>query len=152
MRRQILEDGRFVLSRRLPLRPLDGVPLHEYLCGGIQPVGAEDVRVAAHQLLVDLARHVVEIELAALRRQLGMEDHLHQHVTQFLAHVRQVEAVDRIEQLAAFVNEAARKRLVGLFAVPWAATGRAQPGHGLAKIVYRTHPVMAAKRHRKRKT
>jgi hypothetical protein len=81
-----------------------------------------------------------------------MEDHLHENVPEFLAHVRQIEAVDRIEQFAAFVDETTRQRLVGLFLVPGTAPGRAQPGDGLAEVVNRTHWMMAAKRPKKRKT
>jgi hypothetical protein len=37
--------------------------------------------------------------------------------------VREVVAVDRVEQLAALVDQAAGERLVGLFAVPRAPSG-----------------------------
>ena len=42
-------------------------------------------------------KNVAEGEVAPLRRELGVEDDLHQHVAELLAHVRQIEAVDRVE-------------------------------------------------------
>ena len=57
----------------------------------------------------------------------------------FLAHVRDVIPVDRVEQLAALVDQAAGQRLVGLLAIPRAAVGCAKPGHGLAEFFDRRH-------------
>ena len=48
--------------------------------------------------------------------------------------MREIVPVDGVEQLAAFVDQAARERLVGLLAVPRTTVGGAQAGHGAAEV------------------
>ena len=72
--------------------------------------------------------------MARLLGQLRVEDHLDEHVPQLLAHVRQVEAVDRVEEFAALVDQAAGEALVGLLLVPRAAPRAAQPGDGRGAV------------------
>src|SRR5205085_1594233 len=105
----------------------------------VRATRAEDVRVAPDELLVDLARDVVEIEIPAFGRELGVKHHLDQHVPEFLAHVRDVVPVDGFEQFAALVDQAAGERLVRLLAIPRASVGRPQPRHRLAEFFNRRH-------------
>jgi hypothetical protein len=99
------------------------------------------MRVAADEFLVNLARHVVEIEMAGFGRHLRMHDDVQEQVAQFLAHVREIAAVKGVEQFGDLLDKAIADALVGLLAVPGAAAGAAQPRHRLAQIVNRTHVV-----------
>jgi indole-3-glycerol phosphate synthase len=71
--------------------------------------------------------------------ELGVENDLDQDIPELFAHVRQVQPVDRIEQLAAFIDKTARERLVGLLLVPRAASRPAQAGDGVTQLGYRAH-------------
>jgi hypothetical protein len=106
-RRQFLEQRGLGLAGGGLFTGLHLLPHLDDLGGVVRLARAKDVRVAADELRVDLPGHVVESEIAALRRELGMEDDLDEHVAEFLAHVRDVIPVDRVEQLAAFVDQAA---------------------------------------------
>ena len=131
--RLLLEDAR---QRRavLLLGRLDLFPLGDDLAGSTELVMVSvDVGMPPDELLVDVAGNVVEIEVPALLRDQRMKDDLDQHVSQLLPHVRQVLPVDGVEQLAAFVDQAARKRLMGLLPVPGAF--EAQTGHGGPEFV-----------------
>ena len=97
------------------------------------------MRVAPDELFVDVAGHVIEIELPRLLGEQRMKNDLDQHVAQLLAHVREVIPVNRLQQLAALVDQAAGEALVGLLLVPGAAVSAAQPGHGVPQIVDRAH-------------
>ena len=97
------------------------------------------MRMAADELLVDLARHGLEVEQPLLLGQLRVENDLDEHVAQLLAHVRHVEPVDRVEQFGTLLDQADGQRLVRLLPVPRTAVRRAQAGHGTAKIVNGTH-------------
>jgi hypothetical protein len=68
-----------------------------------------------------------------------MEYYLDENVAQLFAHVRVIALVDRFDEFADFIDEAAHERRVRLFLVPRAAIRRPQPSHRLAKIVDRAH-------------
>ena len=83
----------------------------------------------ADQLLVDVVGDVLEVELALLFREAGVKHDLDQHVAQFLAHVRVVPPVDRIDQLARLIDQAAHQRGMRLLLVPGTTAGAAEPRH-----------------------
>ena len=126
--RQLLEDGRFggTLLLELDLLPL----LHDRF--GVAELGtfAEDVGMPTDHLLVHLAGDGVEIEMAGFRGHLRMQDDVEKEVAQFLAKVGQVVAVDGLEELADFLDEAVAEGTMGLDPVPRAAVGGAQSGGG----------------------
>jgi hypothetical protein len=93
---------------------------------------AENVGMTPDQLVIDAPGHVIEIEVAPLIGQLGMEDHLQQDIAQFLAHVLHIIAVNGVQQLAGLVDERLTQGLVGLLAVPGASIRSPQAGHGLS--------------------
>ncbi len=95
--------------------------------------------MAADELLIDVPGNVIEVEMPALLGQQRVEDHLDEHVAQFLAHMGHVALVDRFEQLAALVDQAAGQGLVGLLLVPGTAILPPQAGHGFSQIVDRAH-------------
>ena len=105
--RQLLEHGTRDRSRAvLALGRLDLLPLGYHLIRRIQAHLAEDVGVPAHELVVDVARDVVEVEKPLLRSDLRVKHDLDQHVAQFLPHMRVVAAVDGVDQLAHLVDQA----------------------------------------------
>lgn len=61
-----------------------------------------------------------------------MEEHLQQHISEFVTQLFEVAAADRIEQLVGFLQEVAPQRVVGLFALP-------RPGG--AQLVHDRHRV-----------
>ena len=88
-----------VLFRRLDLLPV-GPDLIDILHLDI----AENMRMAAYQLVRDLPRHALEIERAALARQLAMKNHLQEQVAQFFRHFVVVAAVDGVDQFIDFLD------------------------------------------------
>ncbi len=67
-------------SRGRPFLGLQFLPRHRRL--------TEDMRMPPHQLVVDAARNAIEIEPAALLRQLRVEHHLEQQITELIAQLR----------------------------------------------------------------
>ncbi len=123
--------GAALLGRleRLPV-PLDLVGV-----GDVEP--CEDVRVPAHELVDDVASHVVDGEaLGILGGDAGVEVHLQQQVAELLAQVGVldcsprgpvVEGLDRLERLVGLLEQVLREGAVGLLPVPGASG--AQPVH-----------------------
>jgi len=140
-RRLVLENrtGRDVLAAGLLFLRLDLLPLGEHLVSRIQFSITKNMRVAPDELFINFTRDILEVELPRLLGELRVKDDLDQYVAQFLAHVRQVEAVDRVDQFAAFVDQATHQRSMGLFLIPGAAAGGTQPGNRLAQVIHRTH-------------
>jgi hypothetical protein len=71
-----------------------------------------------------------------------MEDDVEQEVTEFLPEVGIVLAVDGLEQLADFLDEAVANRQVRLLAIPRATIGGTEPGGGCEKEVDARHALM----------
>ena len=79
---------------------------------------AEDVGVAVHQLVVDAARHVGQVEPPLLVGQAGVEDDLEQEVAQLLLQVAQAastrrpsERGQRVEDLVALLERCGMSEL-----------------------------------------
>ena len=89
----------------------------------------EDVRMAADQLLDDVAGDVVDVErlVGVLSGDPRVEHHLEQQVTELLAQVVAVAGLDRLDRLVGLLDEVAHQRLVRLLAVPGALA--TQPVH-----------------------
>ena len=93
------------------------------------------MRVATDELLVEAARHVVDVELAGVGGHLRMEEHLLEHVAKLLAKVSDVVGIDGVDRLVSLLNHIHRDGGVSLLAVPGAAIGLAQAPDGTDKPV-----------------
>jgi len=95
--------------------------------------------MSTHELVVDVAGDVVEVEQPLLRGDLRVKHDLDQHVAQFLPHVRVIPTVDRVDQFAHLVDEAPHEARVGLFLVPGTPIRGPQPGHRPPQFIDRAH-------------
>jgi indole-3-glycerol phosphate synthase len=139
-RRKLFEDAGGIRHGPVFLfRGLDLLPRDNDLFRRRKPANAENVGMTADELVVDVPRHVVECEQPLLRGDLRMKDDLDEHITEFLAHVGVVVAVDRVDELTHFINQAAHQRGMRLLLVPRASVGGSQAGHRGLEIVDRTH-------------
>ena len=97
---------------------------------------AEDVRVAADHLLLEPARHVLDVELARLGGDRGVQVDLQQHVAQLFAEVlgaaSVLERLDGLDRLVGLLEQVLGQRAVGLRSLP-AALG-AEPRHDLDEL------------------
>ena len=122
----------FVCCARLgpALFPLHTVPDIEHLVhggGGPNDRGIlEDVRVAAHELLVEAFAHPVDIELAVVCGDLRMQKHLLEHVTQLLTQVGGVICLYGVNRLVGLLDHVPRDRAMRLCPVPGTAIRLAQ--------------------------
>ena len=92
--------------------------------------------VAEDQLFADAVGHVVQVEPAGVLLNGGVEEDLEQDVAQLLLQVVGIALVDGLGHLVGLLDEVAPDALVGLFPVPGAAPGMAQPGHQQAQVLY----------------
>ncbi len=81
---------------------------------------AENVRVAAHQLVADRVHHVIELERPALAREPGVKNHLEEQIAEFVPERRQVGAFNRIGNLVGFLDRVRCDRAEVLLEVPGA--------------------------------
>jgi hypothetical protein len=89
---------------------------------------AEDVRVAALQLVANALEHVVEREMAGFLGHLRVEHDLELEIAELVGERVHVVAGDRVGDLIGFLDRVGRDRREGLHAVPFAAADRiAQP-------------------------
>ena len=91
---------------------------------------AEHVRVPPDQLGHDAVGHVVHGEPGAvgpLGGDPGVEHHLEQDITEFLAQRRPVAAFQRVQRLVGLLDQVGRQRLVRLPGVPRAPAGAGCP-------------------------
>ena len=91
--------------------------------------GAEYVRVAANQFVVDFANDVVDGEAALFGGDLRVEEDLEEEVAEFLGKLDVVARVQGIEDFVSFLDEIGAEGGMSLLAVPGTAAGSAQAGH-----------------------
>jgi hypothetical protein len=118
--------GRLALGPALRL--LDGLPVAQHLAGGVGGLVGEDVRVPAHHLVGHPGDDVGDGEAPLPGGDLRMEDDLEKEVAQLARQLGVVPFVDGLEDLVGLLDGHGLEALVGLLAVPRAASGRAQPG------------------------
>ena len=84
--------------------------------------------MAVDELGDQVGGHVVDVEPTLVARGLrgdpGVEQHLQQHVAEFLADRCPVTVFDRLGQLVGLLDQVPDQRLVSLLGVPRAAAGR----------------------------
>ena len=107
--------------------------------------------MAAHELLVDSARDGRKIKPAALLRHASMEYHLEQQVSELVAQLGRICALDRVRDLISLLDRIRGDRGEGLLPVPWATALRvAQTGHELQQRgdgAFRIAHVLRVSRH-----
>ena len=92
--RDVVEDALAPL-----LLALDTVPLAAHLAGRLRHRVAEDVRVAADQLVLDLARHRAHVAGIALLEKLREEVDLHEQVAELAVLLAEVVLGDGVGEL-----------------------------------------------------
>jgi hypothetical protein len=119
---------------------LDAVPLLvELVEGDLAGLFAEDMGVASDQFLTDGAGDVLDVEPPRLGGDLGVEEDGEEKVAEFLAEVFVVLAVDGLEDLGSFLDQAGEEGSVGLGAVPGAALRSAEVGDRIAEGLQLLH-------------
>ena len=96
---------------------------------------AEHVRMAADELLVELAHHVLDGERMRVRCDLGVQHHLHEHVAELLAQMRGVTRLDAVDGLVGLLDHVLRDALMRLLPVPRTSVRLAQAPDGLGQRV-----------------
>ena len=97
---------------------LDRVPVAQHL-GGVRDLHlAEDVRVAADQLLARVARDRGEVTGPALLQQQRQEVHLEQHIPKLVEQLGVVTAVGGVGQLVGLLDRVRDDRALVLLAIP----------------------------------
>ena len=149
-RRQVLEDGRLLGALLLQL---DLLPLRDDRVGRTElRAVAEDMGMTTHHLLVHFPGHVVEGELAGFGRHLRVHGDMEEQVAEFLAQVRDVIAVDGLDEFGDFFDQAVADGAMRLFPVPRAAVGSTESGGGRKQEVDAGHAPMQKGRRKGVKT
>src|SRR5262245_2838774 len=88
--------------------------------------------MASHELFGETLDDVAKLEGPLLLRHAGMEDHLEEEVTQFIAQVVEIAPRNGVGHLVSLLDGVRRDRVKGLLQVPGTAgAGRAQRRHDL---------------------
>ena len=82
---------------------------------------AEDVGMAAHQLLHQPGEHLLRAEVARLLGDADLVGHVEQYVAQLLGHRVGLLAVDGLQELVDLLQELGLEGAAGLLPVPGAA-------------------------------
>ena len=77
--------------------------------------------MAAHELLVEEATDVVDVEGALVVGNLGVQKHLHEHIAELLGQAGVVVGPYRLDHLVGLLHHVPRYALVRLLLVPRAA-------------------------------
>jgi hypothetical protein len=96
---------------------------------------AEDVRVAADELIRQPCGHLVEAEVAALLADLCLEEHLQQNVAELLGMRIARLPVHHLQEFVALLDQAWLEGRERLLPIPRAAAGAAQARQNRAQAV-----------------
>ena len=102
---------------------------------GRPPLTGKHMRMTPLQLVADGSRRRLEIEGAALARDLCMKHHLKQQVPELVLEMREILALDGVGDLIGFLDGVGGDARECLLAVPRAAVGRAQPLHDREQLL-----------------
>ena len=114
------------------LLALDALPVRAHALGGSRLDVAEDVRVPAHELLVDAAGHLRQVAGASLLEQEREEVDLEEQVAELVEQLLVVAGERRVRDLVGLLDRVRDDRRRGLLAVPRAVA--AQPLRQLLEI------------------
>ena len=99
------------------------------VAGRARSLVAKNMRMTAHQLAIQRVEHIGDGEVALVGGHLRIEKHLKQQVAEFFGQMREVAALDGVEDLVGLFQRVFADGIEGLFAVPGAAAGSAKAGH-----------------------
>ena len=117
--------------------------------GGAGGFFAKDMRVAADELAVERVEDVGDGEAAVVGGHFRIEEHLEEQVAELFGEVREVAALDGVEDFVGFFQGVFADGFEGLFAVPGAAAGSAEARHdcgGLLKELCRSRGIGVLRR------
>lgn len=114
--------GRFFLSLQL-------MPTAEDLGRIAEFFPAEDVGMAADELVGQFAGNGPEIEGFPFAGKLGVEKDMQKNIPQFLLEGMVVSLIDGLQKLVHLLEDHGPEGAVGLFPVPRAAARATEPGH-----------------------
>ena len=86
------------------------------------------MRMAPNQFVADCFDDIFKVECAPFLAHLGVHDNMKEQVAKLLAQIRIVRLLDCLDCLVAFLNEGGAQALMGLLAIPWTTSRRAEPG------------------------
>ena len=86
------------------------------------------MRVAPNQFVTDCFDDIFQGEGLPFLAHLGMHDDVKEQIAKFLSQVRVVRFLDCLDRLVTFLNERGTQALMGLLAIPGAASRRTQSG------------------------
>lgn len=92
--------------------------------------------MADNQLFADAVHHVAKLKSAFFLFDLRMENHLEQHVPQFLLESGGILLVNGLNGLMGLLQKIGADALMRLFPVPGASLGRTEQGHDLQQIIH----------------
>ena len=116
--------------------PLQIFPVGEDLVGAADRYVPKHVGVAENQLLADTVGHVLQIEPASVLLNVGMKDHLEEHVPQLFLQVPWAFLIDGFNDLTAFLYETTAEGGVGLFHIPGTPPGGAKNGNNVFQVLH----------------
>ncbi len=87
--------------------------------------------MAADEFLIDGLKRIADIEVPGFLGHLGEEDHLEEQVSEFLCQAVPILGIDRVHDFIRFFKKIRLDGLESLLAIPWAASGGAEPLHNL---------------------
>ncbi len=108
------------------LGELDLLPQPEDLVGVFRGRLAEHMGMPPDHLRVDVAAHVVDVELSRVRRYPALQHHLQKNVAELFAHMRDVVRLDGVDRLVGLLDHVLGYGLMRLLSIPRATVGGAQ--------------------------
>jgi hypothetical protein len=115
--------GRFFGLALLRLNP---VPVPKDFGGVFRTLLAKDVRMPPDHFFMNGANHVGNVETTGFRGDLRMKGHLKEKIAQLFDKFLVVATLQRVQHLVSLFDEIRSQRVMGLLAVPRAATWIAQ--------------------------
>ena len=101
---------------------------------GSRRVFSEHMRMTAHELAIQMVKHLGDREAALVRCHLCIKQHLQQQVAEFFGKMRKVSPLDGVEDLVGLFERVLTNGIESLLAVPGAATRRTQSGHDRRRL------------------
>src|SRR5579885_3542319 len=96
-------------------------------CGG--GFFSKDMGMATDKFAVQFGDDISDAEVPFLGGHFCVKEHLQEQVAKFFPEMGPVAALDRVEDLIGLLQRVFADRIKCLLAVPWATSGRTQPGH-----------------------
>ena len=105
------------------------------VAGRARSLVAKNMRMPADQFAVQMVEHIGDGEVALVGGHLRIEQHLQQQIAEFFGKMREVAALNGVEDFVGFFKRVFADGVEGLLAVPGAAAGSAQPRHNGRRLL-----------------